>query len=121
MWMDRELPTFTAKCLTVREDASFRLTFFCEACGSEYITPHLVCDTPKEALRLGEQDARVHFNRCGSCRRWVCDEHFNENQMMCTNCMPRNCVRCEAPISKGEDICSVCGAPQFEAGRAEEG
>ncbi len=121
MRMDREPPVFTAKCRTVREDAGFRLTFFCEVCGSGYVTPLLVCDTPKEALRLGEQDARLHFNRCGGCLRWVCDEHFNENQMMCTDCVPRICACCGAPVPKGADLCTVCGAPQFEARKDEEG
>lgn len=121
MRIDREPPIFTAKCRTVREDGGFRLTFFCEACGSGYTTPSLACDTPQEALRLGEQDARLHFNRCGDCQRWVCDEHFNENQLMCTDCMPRSCARCGAPVLKGGDLCTVCGAPQFEAGKDEEG
>lgn len=121
MRIDREPPMFTAKCRTVREGAGFRLTFYCGICGGGYTTAPLVCDSPKEALRLGEQDARLRFNRCSSCRRWVCDEHFNENQMMCTDCMPRICTRCGAGISKGIDLCTVCGAPQFEARKNEEG
>lgn len=107
--MDRVPPMFTAKRRTVREDAGFRLTFFCEICGSGYVTPPLACDTPKEAVRLGEQDARLHFNRCGSCHRWVCDEHFNENQMMCIDCAPRICARCGTTIPKGVDLCTICG------------
>mgnify|MGYP001035358882 CR=1 FL=1 len=120
MRMDREPPMFTAKCRTVREGDGFRLTFFCEVCGSGYLTPPLVCDTVKEAMRLGEQDARLHFNRCGGCRRGGCDEHFNENQMMCTDCMPRICALCGTKVAKGVDLCTVCGAPQFEAGKDEE-
>ncbi|MGI6404013.1 MAG: hypothetical protein ACOX0K_07380 [Oscillospiraceae bacterium] len=109
MKQDRDLPIFTAKCQAVRDDTGFRLTFYCDVCGGGYTTPPLVCDTAREALRLGEQDARLHFNRCGSCHRWVCDEHFNENCMMCTDCVPRICVRCNSPASKGDAFCSVCG------------
>ena len=92
MWMsmDRELPVFSAKCRTMRDNNGFRLTFFCEICGKGYTTPPLMCDTHKEALRLGEQDARLHFNRCGCCHRWVCDYDFNENRVMCTECASRN-------------------------------
>lgn len=114
MAMDQSMSMFTPKCRTVREEAGFRLTFFCELCGSGYTTPLLGCGTLKEALSLGERDARLHFNRCRSCHRWVCDEHFNENRMMCTACMPRICARCGAPVAKNEQYCALCGAPQFE-------
>lgn len=114
MVADRSVPIFTAKYRTVREGAGFRLTFFCELCGGGYTTPLLGCDTPKEALYLGAQDARLHFNRCECCHGWVCDEHFNENRMMCIACMPRICTQCGAPASKSEQFCKVCGAPHFE-------
>lgn len=109
------VPQFTPKCRTVRNEGGFCLTFFCELCGNGYTTPQLNCKTLKEALRLGERDARLHFNRCSCCYRWVCDEHFNENRMMCTDCMPCICVRCRAAVPKGAQYCAMCGAPQFEA------
>ena len=109
MRMDRGLPMFTAKCRVVQDDAGFRLTFFCDVCGGGYTTPSLACDAPKEALHLGEQDARLHFNRCGCCHQWVCDDHFNENRMMCTDCGPRICTRCKSPVLKGDAFCGVCG------------
>lgn len=118
--LDKPPPMFTAKCRTVREEKGFRLTFFCEICGGGYTTPFIPCDTLKDALRLGERDARLHFNRCGCCHRWVCDEHFNENRMMCTDCIPRICARCESPVPKENQFCTVCGAPQFEIGKDEE-
>jgi hypothetical protein len=111
---DKMIPMFTAKCRTVREDKGFRLTFFCEICCGGYTTPLFLCDTLKEALRLGEQDARLHFNRCEGCHRWVCDEHFNENWMMCTDCMPRICAKCGSSVPKSEQYCTVCSAPQFK-------
>ena len=61
------------KEMCIRDSSCFYLTFFCEACGRGYSPPPLVCNTPNEALHLGEQDARLHFNRCRSCHRWVCD------------------------------------------------
>lgn len=112
MMIERPIPMFTAKCRTIREEAGFRLTFFCELCGSGYTTPLIVCDTPKEALHFGEQDARLHFNRCESCHHWVCDEHFNEDLIMCTACMPRICSQCGSPTTKNEPFCKVCNAPQ---------
>ncbi len=114
MAMDRPVPCFTAKCRTVREEAGFRLTFFCALCDNGYTTPPIACDTPRQALLLGARDARLHFNRCEGCRRWVCDQHFNENRMMCVDCMPLVCARCGSPVAKGAQFCTSCGAPQFE-------
>ncbi|MGI6142012.1 MAG: hypothetical protein ACOYEH_09840 [Caldicoprobacterales bacterium] len=83
---DRPVSTFTAKCRTIRESEGFRLIFFCELCDRGYTTPLLICDTLQEALRLGEQEARFYFNRCVCCHRWICDEHYDENRMVCTDC-----------------------------------
>ena len=113
MKVDRGLTMFTARCRTVRDSDGFRLTFFCDICGSEYITPPIVCDTSKEARHLATKDARLHFNRCNCCYQWVCDEHFNENRMMCTDCIPRICIRCKSPVSKGDAFCAVCGKKQI--------
>lgn len=114
MAMDRPVPVFTAKCRAIREGLGFRLTFSCDLCDVGYTTPLLLSHTPEEALRLGEQDARMHFNRCECCHRWVCDEHFNENRMTCTDCVPRICSKCGAAAYKNEKFCSICGEPQFE-------
>lgn len=112
--MDRQVPSFTAKCRTMRQSNGFRLTFFCELCGDGYTTPVIPCKSLKEALRLGEQDARLKFNRCESCHRWVCDKHYNENQMKCTDCEPLICAQCGSAVSKEKQYCSQCGAPQLE-------
>lgn len=108
--LNREASLFTAKYRTVQEKCGFRLTFFCEICGSGYTTPLIACDTPEEALRLGGENARFYFNRCRCCHRWVCDQHYNENQMMCTDCAPRICIRCQAAMGKEDQYCTACGA-----------
>lgn len=112
--VEKQTPLFAAKCRTVREDKGFRLTFFCEICDNGYMTQLIPCDTPEDALRLGEKEVRLHFNRCQSCLRWVCDEHFNENRMMCIDCAPRICHECGSGIYKGDRFCTVCGSPEFE-------
>lgn len=114
---DEQAATFTAKCRTEQKAGGFRFTFFCAICGGGYTTSPILEDTQKVALRLAEQDARLHFNRCQRCQRWVCDEHFNENYMMCTACVPRICMVCRASVLKNDQYCTVCGAPQFETSR----
>lgn len=114
---DQLVPTFTAKCRTEQVKGGFRFTFFCAVCGGGYTTPLITESSTRIALRLAEQAARLHFNRCQRCFRWVCDEHFNENSMMCTNCDPPICQLCAASVPKGFQFCTVCGAPQSQTSR----
>lgn len=114
---DERKPMFTAKCRMEQEADGYRFTFFCAICGGGYTTPLIAASHQSVALRLGEQNARVHFNRCQRCHEWVCDEHFNENCMMCTVCAPRTCRVCAASVPKGDQFCSVCGEPQFETSK----
>lgn len=114
---DEQAPMFTAKCRTEQKTGGYRFTFYCAICCGGYTTPLISEGCPQVALRLAEQDARLHFNRCQRCHRWVCDEHFNENYMMCTACVPRTCKVCTSSVPKGHQFCTVCGAPQFETSK----
>jgi len=111
--MKDETPIFTAKCRTEQTAGGFRFTFFCTICGAGYTTPLIPEGDQRLALSLAEQDARLHFNRCQRCHTWVCDEHFNENCMMCTVCAPRVCLQCGSVVPKGDQFCTNCGSPQF--------
>ncbi|MEL7624365.1 MAG: hypothetical protein AAGU12_12365 [Clostridiales bacterium] len=111
---DSQLPLFTAKHRGQQEEKGFCFTFFCDLCNNSYTTPVIAAEDYKTALLLGERDGRLHFNRCQCCHRWVCDEHFNENRMMCTDCLPRICGGCGAFVPKGNQFCTTCGKPQFE-------
>lgn len=82
----KQIPRFTAKCRIIQGEGGFYLTFFCEICSKGYTTPLIQSASRKDALTLGEQEARLYFNRCISCFRWVCDENYNENLMLCTEC-----------------------------------
>ncbi|MDD2955182.1 MAG: zinc-ribbon domain-containing protein [Oscillospiraceae bacterium] len=105
---------FTAKCRVFRDGDVYQYTFFCDICENGYTTSPVQASGPGEAQALAEAEARLHFNWCRRCRRWVCDEHFNENQMMCTDCAPRICLHCGAEILRGDQFCTRCGTPQYE-------
>ena len=110
----KEAPAFTPHCRFLAKDDGYLLTFFCEICECGYTPPTIHADSLQEARQLAEPDARLHFNWCHSCERWVCDEHFNENKMLCTECAPLVCSSCGAKVKKGDQFCTVCGIAQFE-------
>lgn len=118
--MDRNSVKFTPKCRTEQLESGYRFTFSCELCDHSYTTPVFPGPTRGEALRMAEQDARLRFNRCACCRRWVCDEHYNENRMMCTVCAPRICQACGAALLRDAQFCTVCGASQYEKADEKE-
>ena len=41
------------------------------------------------AFERAKNEAQRHFHRCHSCHEWVCDACYNEDEMLCTNCAPR--------------------------------
>lgn len=41
------------------------------------------------AFERSKNEAQQHFHRCHSCRKWVCDSCFNEDEGLCTECAPR--------------------------------
>lgn len=85
---------FTCKSAMVAQDGAFRFTFFCELCDCGYTTqPLAAAVTVKEAFEMAQREARPYFNRCQSCSRWVCDQHYNEDLMLCTACAPRRPAR----------------------------
>lgn len=112
---------FTPKRRTEQSEDGYRFTFSCELCSHSYTTPVFPTRSLREALPLGERDARRHFNRCGRCHRWVCDEHYNENRMMCTECAPRICVQCGASLLRDAQFCTLCGAIQYEKVNGKDG
>ncbi len=80
---------FTPKIAMTEEDGRFRFTFFCDLCDGGFTTKHISASTVKEAFERAREEARPCFNRCHRCHRWICDSHYNEDVMMCTDCAPR--------------------------------
>jgi hypothetical protein len=80
---------FTAKSTMAEENGRYRFTFLCALCGEGRSTQPIAADTAQEALEAARREARVYFNRCHRCGRWVCDDHYNEDVMLCTGCAPR--------------------------------
>ncbi|NLB10770.1 MAG: hypothetical protein GX834_06865 [Clostridiaceae bacterium] len=79
---------FTSKSTMTEENDGYRFTFFCDLCDEGYSTRLISAENAKEAYELAKNEARQHFNRCYSCHRWVCDEHYNEDYLLCIKCAP---------------------------------
>lgn len=46
----------------------------------------------ERAFEWAKNEAQRHFHRCHGCHRWVCDACYNEEEMLCTDCAPRQDV-----------------------------
>ena len=79
---------FTPKYTVIRAKGKYWFTFYCQLGGESYTTPVIVSDSLEKALELARNDARLHFNRCRKCHRWICDAAYNEDKMMCLLCAP---------------------------------
>ncbi len=51
----------------------------------------------EKAFERAKNEAQHHFHRCHGCHNWVCDACYNEDEMLCTDCAPRQ----EVAVSKG--------------------
>ncbi len=87
----------------------------------------------EQAFERAKNEAVRHFHRCPSCNRYVCDQCFNEDEGLCTDCAPRQEIYvaktradamrrnieeagAAATVWKGEiesktTFCPVCGKP----------
>jgi hypothetical protein len=85
---------------------SFSFGFFCDICGNEWKSPTVLFETDgmtieheeartllwaKEHNAAFEQsnvEARINFNKCPICGKWVCDSCFVEKKEidMCREC-----------------------------------
>lgn len=81
---------FSPKSTVAEENGVFRFTFYCELCDAGYTTEPICAATVEAAFEEAQREARPFFNRCHGCHLWICDRHYNEDVMMCTDCAPRN-------------------------------
>lgn len=87
----------------------------------------------EKAFERAKNEAQKHFNRCHSCRKWVCDSCYNEDEGLCTECAPRqeisvakaradamrrnieeiaeNAVVWKGKLESKTTVCPTCGKP----------
>ena len=79
---------FGARYTMTSEGGTYKFSFFCEICDEGYTTGSIAADSVEKALILAAKEARIHFNGCGRCGKWVCDHHYNMEKALCIECMP---------------------------------
>jgi len=116
---------FTQRYKTHRTANGFGFTFYCDLCEKPFSTDIIVTYSYTEAFQQAQVMAKLHFNKCHKCGKWVCDEHYNKNVMMCIECQPKGeaveiarkikaispliCRRCGYEIEEENCFCTKCG------------
>ena len=80
---------FTASYTMSREPCGYRFLFRCADCASGYGTGLITAESVEDAYGFAVNEARRCFNACHKCGEWVCDAHYNEDEMQCLKCAPR--------------------------------
>ena len=80
---------YETKYTLINLDGGYQIQYFCALCDYSYTTGWVLAQSRDEALRLTEKEARKHFNGCHECGRWVCDEHYNMDAMICVECFEK--------------------------------
>ena len=86
---------FGARYTMTSENGVYRFEFLCALCDEGYTTGLIHADSVEKALFLAEKEARLHFNECGLCGKWVCDYHYNMEEALCTECKPLETNSCQ--------------------------
>lgn len=80
----------SARKIVRREEGGYRVQFLCQLCDAGYTSGLIAAASEPEATSLAAKEARPFFNCCFKCGSWVCDYHYNEDQLMCVRCAPRD-------------------------------
>lgn len=71
----------------------------------------------EQALRLAQHEAKGHFHRCPKCTKWVCENDWNEQEGLCTECGPRESV--EVTAARAEKMEQDIKASKARAARKQ--
>lgn len=88
------------------------------------------------AFEIAQNEAKQHYHRCPRCKKWVCEDDWNEQEGLCVECTPRMNVEVAAfkaqkmmkdieaaaenttvftgKIETKQTICPECGKPAGE-------
>jgi hypothetical protein len=75
----------------------------------------------EEAFELATNEAKEHFKRCPKCKKWVCENDWNEQEGLCIDDAPRLNVEIAAAKSKKavDDVYKKAAETQIFTGEIE--
>lgn len=101
--------------------------FFCDLSDALICTTAPVkADTPDEELLLAWNTyAKVHFNKCHKCGKWVINEMYNPDVLNCVLCTPIEeypafCPKCGVKTADPSFYCHMCGTKLLYGGEENE-
>ncbi len=73
------------------------------------------------AFELAQNEAKQHFHRCPKCKKWVCENDWNEQEGLCVDDAPRINVEVAAAKAKKavQDIYGKAAGTQIFTGEIE--
>lgn len=88
----------------------FLLRFYCDLCNHSTMETSTSQVSQEEAVGRAWANTMRHFNLCHCCGRWVCDTHYNEEEMTCVFCIPKKmyCKHCGKELFVGDGYCTSC-------------
>jgi len=74
-----------------------------------------------KAFEQAQSEAKAHFHRCPQCTQWVCENDWNEQENLCTQCAPRENVQIASARAKKKaaDIDAKAAAAKVFTGEIE--
>lgn len=101
------LQSFTKRCTDESTEDQFAFTFYCDLCSSSWKSVPITFSHGKQknfwerllgmpsslwkeehndAFERANREGMFYFNRCTVCKKWVCDDHFSEEENKCSKC-----------------------------------
>lgn len=90
----------------------------------------------EQAFKVAQNEAKEHFHRCPKCRKYACENDWNEQDNLCVECAPRENIEVAAAragkmvedirkqaeetqvftgeIERRQTVCPQCGKPSGE-------
>lgn len=100
---------FAGRFKTMKTKDGFRFRFYCDLCSFCVETQEIKNKSYEASLAQAQEEARKYFNMCHTCGKWICDEHYNEDEMNCIICSPKENRSKPKFTATAVNICPSCG------------
>ena len=100
---------FSQRYETHKTKGGFAFTFYCDLCDRNVTSGVYFTKCFDDALSEAQAYAKRYFNMCHTCGKWICDEHYAEDDMQCIICSSQKERRPPEILISGIKTCPRCG------------